>query len=237
MTGFLALAGGDEFHPGNEACDALLAAAARPGPAFLVPTAAARHRPESAVATARRWFAPLGVEIEPLTVLRRRDAADPALAARAREAGLAYLCGGDPGIVPEVLAGSAVWEALRDAWVAGAALAGSSAGAMALCSEVLVRDHWPDHSHRRPVPGLGLVGATAVLPHYDTFGAGWVESARAALPDATLLGIDERTAAVWDGTGWRCHGPGRVTVLSPCGGVETAGDGEEITTLTRPLGA
>jgi cyanophycinase len=229
----LALVGGDEFNPGNEEQDRLLAAAARPGPAFVVPTAAARQNPEQSVAHATRWFRRLGVELEELPVLKRADAKSPTLAQRARAGGLFYLVGGDPGWVAEVLRGSAVWAAMFDAWRDGAALAGSSAGAMALCSHTLIRAKWPDHVNRRPVDALGVVAKTAVLPHYDTFGHKWVDSARAAAPDMTLLGVDERSAAVWDGEAWLAAGPGAVTVIS---GAKVArfASGERVSGLRRP---
>src|SRR5436190_629987 len=59
-TGYLALVGGDEFKPGNEEHDRLLVAQRGAGAAYAVPTAAARQRPEQAVATAQRWFGGLG---------------------------------------------------------------------------------------------------------------------------------------------------------------------------------
>jgi cyanophycinase len=219
VPGLLALVGGDEFHPGNEAQDRLLVEAAGPGPAYVVPTAAARQGPDRAVATARRWFAKLGLEVRELPVLKRGDAGSAKLAEQAREGRMFYLVGGDPGLVAEVLRDSAVWRAIFAAWRGGAALAGSSAGAMALCSHTLVRATWPNRFHRRPVPALGAVPLTAVLPHYDTFGHKWVGSAQATAPELSLLGIDERSAAVWvprpSGTGgtWRALGPGAVTVI------------------------
>jgi len=229
----LALVGGDEFNPGNEEQDRLLAAAARPGAAFVVPTAAARQKPEQSVAHATRWFHRLGVELEELPVLKRADAKSPTLAQRARAGGLFYLVGGDPGWVAEVLKGSVVWAAIFDAWRGGAALAGSSAGAMALCSHTLIRAKWPNHVNRRPVDALGVVAKTAVLPHYDTFGHKWVESAQAAAPDITLLGVDERSAAVWDGEAWLAVGTGAVTVIS---GAKVArfASGERISGLRQP---
>jgi cyanophycinase-like exopeptidase len=99
------------------------------------------------------------------------------------------------------------------AWRGGAALAGSSAGAMALCSHSLVRAKWPNRFNRRPIDALGLLPKTAVLPHFETFGNRWVESAREAAPGLTLLGIDERSAAVWMKDEWRAMGPGSVTVI------------------------
>lgn len=191
----------------------MLAAAAGPGPAFVVPTAAARQGPEQAVAHATGWFAQFGVALRELPVLKRADANSKDLADVAREGGFFYLVGGDPGLVAQVLRDSRVWNAIFDAWRGGASLAGSSAGAMALCSHTLIRASWPDRTNRRPSDALGVVPDTAVLPHYDTFGHKWVESARRELPDVTLLGIDERSAALWSGEGWRAAGPGSVTVI------------------------
>src|SRR5207248_1644758 len=161
----------------------MLAAAAGPGPAFVVPTAAARQGPEDAVAHATSWFARLGLPLHELPVLKRTDANSKDLAAEARKGGFFYLVGGDPGLVAQVLRESRVWTSIFEAWRDGAALAGSSAGAMALCSHTLIRAGWPDRTNRRPNDGLGVVPDTAVLPHYDTFGHKWVESARRELPD------------------------------------------------------
>jgi cyanophycinase len=176
----------------------------------VLPTAAARQRPELAVANAVRWFGELGLRLQELPVLRRRDAQSPELAERARAAGLLYLVGGDPGLVVSTLAGSRVWEAITAAWTGGAALGGSSAGAMALCSETLVMARWPRHEVRRPVPALGLVPGTVVVPHYERFGSRWAVDGEAQL---VVLGIDERTAAVWNGSAWRAAGAGAVTVV------------------------
>jgi cyanophycinase len=209
----LALAGGNEFNPGNEDQDRVLAEAAGPGPAYVVPTAAARQGPDRAVAHAQDWFHQFGLELAELPVLKRGDATSAQLAERARAGRFFYLVGGDPGLVAQVLRGSAVWRAMFAAWSDGASLAGSSAGAMALCSHTLVRAVWPNRFNRRPADALGLLAETAVLPHYDAFGSRWVESAQAAAPELTLLGIDERSAAVWQDGTWRAMGPGAVTVI------------------------
>jgi cyanophycinase len=209
----LALVGGDEFNPGNEEQDRILAKAAGSGPAYVVPTAAARQGPERAVEHAQEWFRQFGLEVEELPVLKRADANSKDIAALARGGGFFYLVGGDPGLVVQVLHTSRVWNAITEAWQTGAALAGSSAGAMAICSHTLIRASWPNRFNRRPTEALGLVADTAVLPHFDTFGHRWIESAEQALPEATLLGIDERSAAVWHNSTWHAVGPGAVTVI------------------------
>ena len=209
----MALVGGDEFKPGNEEQDRLLVASARKAPAYVVPTAAARQGPQEAVDHARKWFGALGLELEELPVLKAADARSKELAELARAGGFFYLVGGDPGLVAQVLRESRVWEAMVEAWLGGAALAGSSAGAMALCEHTLIRAGWPNRTNRRPTDALGLVPGAAVLPHFETFGHRWIESARRELPGVTLLGVDERSAAVWSEGAWRAAGPGAVTVI------------------------
>ena len=213
-SGLLALVGGDEFRAGNEPHDSMLATSAR-GPAFVIATAAARSRPELAVRHAQAWFERFGLDLVELAVYTRAQAQNAQLAARAAGAGFCYLPGGDPGLVASVLRDSPVGNAIVAAWANGAALAGSSAGAMALCADTLVRQSFPGHTQRRAVRGLDVVPGAAVLPHHDTFGAKWYPSARAALPDAVLIGIDERTCAMWDSGAWRCLGAGGVTVYVP----------------------
>ena len=209
----LALVGGNEFNPGNEEQDRLLAKSAGSVPGFVVPTAAARQGPDRAVAHAQSWFHELALDLDELPVLKRTDANSKDLAARARAGGFFYLVGGDPGLVVQVLHSSRVWNAIFEAWREGSALAGSSAGAMALCGHTLIRASWPNRFNRRPNEALGMVPQTAVLPHFETFGHRWVESAEKELPGATLLGVDERSAAVWTRDEWLACGPGSVTVI------------------------
>src|SRR5262245_58612566 len=130
-TGTLALVGGDEFKPGNEQQDQVLVAHRAPGPAYVVPTAAARQSPGKAVATAQRWFQTLGLDVLELPILKRSDAARASNVALAERGGAFYLTGGDPGLVVDVLRDTPVWRAIEAAWRGGAVLAGSSAGAMA----------------------------------------------------------------------------------------------------------
>jgi cyanophycinase len=219
MSGPLALVGGDELHPGNEPQDRLLASAAGQGPAFVIATAAARHRPALAVAHAQEWFAGFGLDVEELPVRSPSQARSADVVALAATGRFFYLVGGDPGIVADVLRGSPVWDAIVGAWRVGAALAGSSAGAMAMGRWTLTRGRFPGDRERSYREALGLVPNLAVLPHFDGFGATWVYSALVGRPavDVVLLGIDERSAAVWTDGAWRAMGDGGVTVIGEAG--------------------
>ncbi len=163
----------------------------------------------------------LGVEQVVVPVVDRISADDEAVAGLVDGAGLVYLSGGSPPFLATTLQGTAVWAAIERAWRAGAALAGCSAGAMALCGEV------PDirHPFKGPVDGLGAVPGLTVLPHFDRFAH--------LLPDAVLrrvsspaagvvaVGIDEDTALVggWrdDPEEWEVVGTASVWLLTPDG--------------------
>lgn len=239
MAGPLALVGGDELNPGNEPQDQLLSSAAGAGAAYVVATAAARHRPELAVAHAHEWFTRFGLDVRELPVRTARQARSAEVAGLASEGRFFYLIGGDPGIVPEVLRDSPVWEAIVSAWRSGAALAGSSAGAMAMGQWTLIRGRFPGDHRREYRNALGLVPGVAVLPHFGSFGKRWVTSAIEGRPadDIILLGLDERAAAVWSADGaWRAMGDGGVTLIT-IRSERRFGPGETIEGLPVPDGA
>jgi hypothetical protein len=51
------------------------------------------------------------------------------------------------------------------------------------------------------------------LPHHNTFGKSWVGQLTQALPDATLIGIDERTGMINNGNDiWQVFGAGDVNL-------------------------
>ena len=236
-SGPLALVGGDELNPGNEPQDRVLVDAAGDGPAYVLATAAGRQRPELSVANAVRWFGGLGLDVEELPATKRSHAKDPAVVERARAGRFFYLVGGDPGLVPKTLAGTPLWDAIVAAWSGGAALGGSSAGAMAFGEWTLVRERMPGDDRRRYAPALGLLPSVAVLPHFETFGNRWVASALEAAPtsNVVLLGPDERTAAVHRDGRWTALGAGGVTVIAAAGAAQRFESGSEVEGLPDPV--
>ncbi len=216
--GPLALVGSGEYLPVMAAVDSMLIGG-RPPRYVQLPTAAApegesrlKYWLDLGAAQAER----LGVQQVPVLVRDRGDADSPELAALIDGAGLVYLSGGSPGYLAQTLRGTRVWHAIVAAWQAGAALAGCSAGAMALTGWV------PSMRaiHRQPDAGLGLLPHLRVLPHFDKM-LGWVPDllTRAVLhpPDGTaVVGIDEDTAMVdltGNGRSWQVHGRQQVWML------------------------
>ncbi|HEY4189161.1 MAG TPA: Type 1 glutamine amidotransferase-like domain-containing protein [Candidatus Limnocylindrales bacterium] len=205
--------------------DALLAAArAAAGPSepvvVILPTAAARQRPEQAAAQGERAFraaatrAGTGIAVLTAPILTRADAADPELVGMLAGAHLIHVPGGDPDLVPSVLRDTLAWAAILEGLDRGMCLAGASAGAMALGERV-----W---TSRGGVDGLGLLPGVAVIPH---FVAGrldaWRPVVEAGRPLA-WIGIDEQTLVMGrPGETWSVAGRGRIHVV-PVGALEPA---------------
>lgn len=231
MSGTIALHGGGEFLPGDEAFlaawlraagrDREGADAAAPVRVVVLPTAAARGRPDLAAANGvgaiERVAASLGLAsaVSHVAVLDRASADDPALAEQIASADAIHLPGGDPDIIPAVIAGTATCSAMRAALGEGAALAGASAGAMALAAWT-----WTGAGGTRGLdllPGPPIV----VMPHADaaTWQQALLRCGQGIPAGVGILGIGERTGVLVDPgsvAAWRVVGEREVR-WSPAG--------------------
>ena len=216
--GPLALVGSGEYLPVMAGVEGALIQG-RPRRYVQIPTAAApegrrrlRYWLDLGAAQAER----LGVEQVPVVVRDRDEAGSEDLAALVHGAGLIYLSGGDPLFLARTLRGTRVWAAAEAAWRSGAALAGCSAGAIALTDWVpAVRVPAAEPGH-----GLGIVSRLRVLPHFDKLRSWAPELVMRATagppPGTTVIGIDEDTAIVdlaGDGRSWQVHGRQQAWVL------------------------
>ena len=179
----------------------------------ILPTAAARGRPDRASANGRAAFerraAILGrdAHVDVAWVVDGASAADPDQTGRLADADLIHLPGGDPDLVPGILAGSPALAAIEAAWRRGAVIAGASAGAMALAEWT-----WTPAGGIR---ALGLVPGLAVVPHYDDIRrTAWQRTLDDLAPGGIgYLGLDERTGVIAEpngsaGRNWRVAGAG-----------------------------
>ena len=210
--GILALVGGSEW---TEGCsfDAELLAASGGTDVLVLPTAAAYEKPERVVVAAAEWFSRMGAEVEGLMVLGRSDAEDGGAAEVVRRARFVYLSGGSSLHLRSVLKGSAVFDALRDAWQGGAVVAGSGAGAMALTDPMV------DPRGGALTVGLGLIEGVAVISHYgamdeDAHGEKLHRSVALAPEGLPVVGLPERSALIREAPGsWRSAGVAEPSVF------------------------
>jgi cyanophycinase len=217
--GPVALVGSGEYLPVMDAVERHLLEG-RPPVFVQLATAAA---PEGAASLAR-WHAlglaaaeRLGVQQVVVPVVDRNSADDPDVAALVAGAGLIYLSGGKPPFLADTLRGTLVWQAIEREWRRGAALAGCSAGAMAMARQVPgIRA-----PRKKPVDGLGVVPQLSVLPHFDRFAGRMPDMVLNAVttspPGVTVIGVDEDTALVGGPDDWVVMGRRQVWVLSQDG--------------------
>lgn len=150
-----------------------------------------------------------------LPIYTRDDAFNLSLADQIKNAGLIYMSGGDPHYLANTLIDTPVWSAIMANWQSGGSLAGCSAGAMVLSSQI------PNFRLSRATPtlGLNLIPDLRVIPHFNKFFK-WIPESAAKLlmnvpGDLILIGIDELTAIVKRGgqTEWQVWGEAKLHIL------------------------
>ncbi|MGH2629748.1 MAG: Type 1 glutamine amidotransferase-like domain-containing protein [Actinomycetota bacterium] len=213
-----ALLGSGEFEPWSEVADRwLLERATGDGRVAILPTASSREGDEVFDEWGRKGaehFASLGVEAEVVPVRTRSDADRSDLAERLRDASVAYLSGGNPAHLADVLRSTAVCDALLTGLARGMGYAGCSAGVACLTETTYDSDSEDLETIFRP--GLGIVHGVLFGPHWDmldTWVPGSTEFIVSSVVDGqVLVGIDEKTAMLGDGHRWLVRGRGRVRV-------------------------
>jgi cyanophycinase len=217
MTGTLALVGAGEFLDTMNHVDQELLAMAGGTRVAILPTASAPDGP----GVPERWakmgtehFGRLGAQTEQVMALDRASCADPALAARVREANLVYFSGGKPEYLYNTLVDTLVWQAVMDVLTRGGVIAGCSAGAMIMGANV------PVFTMRLGIPTIsqwqksfGLVPHAIIAPHYNEFPEVFSNLIFGGRPQGTfLIGVDAETALVGSEGNWKAMGARRVTI-------------------------
>jgi cyanophycinase len=246
--GALALVGSGEYLPQMDATDRFLLDTLG-GPSAIridgesarvvvIPTASALElgMPEHWNNMGVEHFRALGAAVTPVMLLSRDDARDPQVLQDLHGADLYYFSGGNPEHVIETLRDTPAWAVIRDGYLAGAVLAGCSAGAMMLGGFTLSVRSVMRGQPPQWLPALGIAPGIVVMPHFDRVAdfAG-PEVFRAILESApasaTLIGVDEDTALIHiaaNGSGprWRVMGRQTVSVFGSDGGrmIYRAGD-------------
>jgi len=222
MPGSIALVGSGEFLPSMADFEKSLindGVKNNKQPTYVqIPTAAGQESPERLKyweELGKRQAELLQIEQRFLPIFNRADAEKEEFAEQIKDAALIYMSGGDPHYLANSLIDTPVWNAIYTNWQTGASLAGCSAGAMAMCTEI------PNFrfTKREPTRGLNILPNLRVIPHFDKFFKWIPDSAAKVLMNAPensmLLGIDELTALVRrsNETHWIVQGEAKVHML------------------------
>lgn len=187
-AGAIGLFSSDEFMPGAIPFDRALLEATGPNIAVLF---CADHRnAELNARHAAAHFGALGARAWPLPIEH-----NPArLTGGLPEFDLLYMPGGSPADLLSCLHGSDAWEQILARWRDGAGLAGSSAGAMALCAHCMI----PRPGDVRPTTwgsGLGPIQHVGLAVHASSRPDGWMRgmAEKGVVP---LLAIEDSTGVL-----------------------------------------
>ena len=242
MNGSLALVGSGEYLPAMAAFEKSLlddAIALGKAPTYIqIPTAAGKESSDRldywkqlGAAQAQR----IGVNPIHLPIYSREDAFNQVHVDAINNSALMYMSGGDPHHLATTLIDTPLWSAILSNWASGASLAGCSAGAMVLSSQI------PNFrlTKNPPTQGLNLLPNIRVIPHFNKFFRWIPESAAKVLlhvpSDAILIGVDEMTAIVKRAGAehWVVVGDAKVHILKGLPD-QVLHDGQEIDLTISP---
>jgi len=184
--------------------------------ARIVVITTATGRPDRAIADYERVFRKLGVrQVRELPVSGRADADSQRAAAALDRATGVFLCGGDQARL-QTLVGSRTNEQLQRRLAEGLVVAGTSAGATALGTTMILGGTGSDVATAavRTAPGLGLMPRMLIDMHFAERGRlPRLLSAVALDPDRLGAGIDENTAICVRADQFEVIGAGVVSVV------------------------
>jgi cyanophycinase len=149
----------------------------------------------------RSVFTELGAaEVMPLNAVTRTQANDENLARIIRDSTGIFLTGGNQLRLSSMLGGTRLADAIMARFMAGAVVAGTSAGASAVSSHMIAfgaSGATPKHRMAQIAAGLGLLPGVIVDQHFQQRNRlGRLLSLIAQNPSLLGLGVDEDTAGI-----------------------------------------
>jgi cyanophycinase len=156
MNGIVVLEGGGPFRLHDD-LDRRLLKEVEAEKVVVLPTADAFERPEELVISANEWASRLGVEVEPLMVMRRTEALDPDSARVLKGARAVWLVGDNPIHLRSVIKDTPMWEAMRAILDDGGLIVGAGQSASALCDPMI------DPRGGALALGLGMIQGMAIV--------------------------------------------------------------------------
>jgi cyanophycinase len=156
--------------------------------------------PDQIAEVYHRVFSELGVEaVRIFKITRRQEGAEPKVIEEVDRSTLIFFSGGDQLRLVATLGGTPLAQAIRRMNARGVPVAGTSAGAGALCQHMIASGRSGQVLGRRMVslaPGLGLTNRIVIDQHFSQrHRMGRLFTAVALNPFLVGVGIDEDTAA------------------------------------------
>jgi cyanophycinase len=184
----------------------------------LVLATIASHEPEGYFDDYQQAFVGLDIgELVQLYVEDRAEAGDRHKRAILDDAAGIFFSGGDQLRITSQIGDTGIEAGVRALYARGGMVAGTSAGASVM-SETMLVGGASEATHRigdlHMAPGLGLIRDVIIDQHFAERGRfGRLIGAVAHNPRVLGIGIDENTAAIVEGDGFRVIGCGAVYVV------------------------
>lgn len=184
---------------------------------IVLMTTATEH-PKEVGKLYRKIFEKLGVgNVDIVNIDSRHDALNKGYIESIGKATCIFFTGGDQLRITSLLGGTGIYKALKDAYLMGALLVGTSAGASAMSSNMIVTgkdDDAAKYCTLKMAPGLGILDEVIIDQHFAQRGRiGRLLVAVAQNPHMLGVGIDEDTAIIVSGDNFKVIGSQSVTVV------------------------
>ncbi|MDI6705134.1 MAG: cyanophycinase [Bacillota bacterium] len=214
--GKLIIIGGAEDKE-NE-CEILKEVTDSAGQGKIVIITTATQKPAEAGRLYSEIFRKLGIEnVEVININSRQDAQADIFLQRVEGAACVFFTGGDQLRITSILGGTLMGTKLKEMFDRGVAIVGTSAGASAMSSVMIVAGNDEDSPRKCTVkmaPGLGLLSNCVIDQHFAQRGRiGRLICAVAQNPHVLGIGIDEDTAIVVQDERFDVIGSQAVTIV------------------------
>ncbi len=179
----------------------------------------ATEYPKEAGAQYKTIFNELGIgQVEVLNIDTRDDANSESMCEVIRKSQCIFFTGGDQLRITSILGGTKVNNELKQLHQKGGFIMGTSAGASAMSSTMIVQGNDNEPARKctlKMAPGLGLIDNCIIDQHFDQRGRfGRLLCGIAENPDVLGIGIDEDTAIkVYPDSHFEVIGANAVTVM------------------------
>lgn len=179
----------------------------------------ATEEPEKAGDNYREVFGRMGIRnIQVLDVSTRDMANDPGTCESIQKSKCIFFTGGDQLRITSILGGTAACRKLKELYLRGGTVMGTSAGASVMSSTMIVHGNDNEPAKKctlKMAPGLDLLGGTIIDQHFDQRGRyGRLLCGVAENPDVLGIGIDEDTAIkVYPDMSFEVIGTNTVTII------------------------
>ncbi|MCE7992516.1 MAG: cyanophycinase [Roseivirga sp.] len=180
---------------------------------------------EAAMASGKKQFVDNGIAAVTAFNFIKGDTPDPALLDSIRNAKLIYISGGSQGRFMNVVAGTAIEQAVWDCYQKGGTIAGTSAGAAVMSEKMITgaQVHYPDadggfrvieKGNTKLSQGLGLVKKAIIDQHFVRRSRhNRLITLAIENPGLKCIGIDESTAIIVKGNKVKVIGLSQVLVF------------------------